>query len=551
MKKVWWKYFNLKEQFKNNKIYFLVKLIFCLMFSISIMLDSILVFNGNIYGKIYDNYFTSIKFNNICILVLTFLVSYLVITLIEFLTDKYGKTIFSKHDQKVKNKKYFWIIFIVILLLWMPYILSFFPGGLFADTIVSISEALGFRRIYNHNPILYTLILKLFLEVGILFSNTNGQLVGLMLFTGVQVITMDLIITYFIYWTYKRGLSKKYIILEVLFFGLFNLFPLYAISLWKDTVFSLVLFLYLIYLADVVYENGKNLKDTKGIIKYSILTILVIFLRNNGVYIIIFTNIILFIVFRKQLLKKFMCTTIITIILCCIIQGPVFNKLNINTEFEENIGVFLQQISYVVAKDGSMTEEQKKYIDSIIPIKVIKKAYTPCITDSIKWNSQFNSSVITSNKSKFFTVWFKLFLLNPDKYTKAYLLNSIGFWDVKKAIYKGYINHMMWPDRIYDYLPKYEQKDYIQQLTNKSIRIILTPHLFISSAIFLVITLLGFIITLYRKKYKNLLIYCPLIATWITIMIATPLAFSLRYVYILVLALPLSILIPFLEIKEE
>lgn len=551
MKRVWWKYFNLKEQFQNNKIYFLVKLIFCLMFSISIMLDSILVFNGNIYGKIYDNYFTSIKLNNICILVLTFFASYLVITLIEFLTDKYGKTMFSKHDKQVKNKKYFWLIFVVILLLWMPYILSFFPGGLFADTIVSISEALGFKRIYNHNPILYTLILKLFLEVGILFSNTNGQLVGLMLFTGVQVITMDLIITYFIYWTYKRGLSKKYIILEVLFFGLFNLYPLYAISLWKDTVFSLVLFLYLIYLADIVYENGKNLKDTKEIIKYSVLTILVIFLRNNGVYIIIFTNIILFIVFRKQLLKKFMCTTIITIILCCIIQGPVFNKLNINTEFEENIGVFLQQISYVVAKDGSMTEEQKKYIDSIIPIKVIKKVYTPCITDSIKWNNQFNSSVITSNKSKFFTVWFKLFLLNPDKYTEAYLLNSIGFWDVKQAIYKGYINHMMWPDRIFDCLPKYEQKDYIQQLTNKSIRNILTPHLFISSAIFLVITLLGFIITLYRKKYKNLLIYCPLIATWITIMIATPLAFSLRYVYILVLALPLSILMPFLEIKEK
>lgn len=551
MKEICFKYFNIKNQLKNNKIYFFIKIFFCIAFSFSIMMDSSLVFGGDIVGKLSDNYFTNITFYNIGIFILTFLISYLVITVIEVIVDKLKNKIYSNKNIEHKNKKIFFIAFVIILVLWMPYILSFFPGGVFADTIVSINEALGRTRLYNHNPVLYTLILRLFLKVGMLFSNTNGQLLGLMFFTVAQVLVMDGVISYYIYWTYNKGLSLKYIILEILFFGLFKLIPLYAISLWKDTTFCLVLFLYIIFLADIVHENGKNLSKATGIIHYLILIILVTFLRNNGIYIVLFTTIVLFFIFRKKLLhqlKKFSIATIITIAICYTVQGPIFKMLNMNTEFVENLGMFLQQICYVVSQDGNMTEEQKEFVNNILPIETIKTAYSPCLIDTIKWNTEFNSKYIEDNKVEFFKTWFKIFLQNPTAYVKAYLLNSIGFWDVNEATFNAYTNHTMWPT-LQD-LQEYKQSDYIESLTKQSIRKLLEPHVAISSAIFLMITLIGCVMTIYRKKYINLLIYCPIIATWLTIMIAVPVAFALRYVYILVLALPLSIIIPFLEVKE-
>ena len=63
--------------------------------------------------------------------------------------------------------------------------------------------------------------------------------------------------------------------------------------------------------------------------------------------------------------------------------------------------------------------------------------------------------------------------------------------------------------------------------------------------------LIGVLMTIYRKKYKNLLIYLPGIFTWLTIMLASPIAFSLRYVYILVMMVPLSIITPFLKNYNE
>ena len=59
--------------------------------------------------------------------------------------------------------------------------------------------------------------------------------------------------------------------------------------------------------------------------------------------------------------------------------------------------------------------------------------------------------------------------------------------------------------------------------------------------------LTSMIFAIKNKNYKNLLIYLPALFTWGTIVLATPIAFSLRYVYILVLMIPLDFVIPFLQ----
>ena len=63
--------------------------------------------------------------------------------------------------------------------------------------------------------------------------------------------------------------------------------------------------------------------------------------------------------------------------------------------------------------------------------------------------------------------------------------------------------------------------------------------------------LASMIFTVYKKNYKNLLMYLPALFTWGTIMLATPIAFSLRYVYILVLMIPLDFIIPFLSNEKN
>lgn len=259
-------------------------------------------------------------------------------------------------------------------------------------------------------------------------------------------------------------------------------------------------------------------------------------------------TLILMFTYRKVLLSKLKTFTVIsitTLILSLIVQGPVYNHFRLNTQYVENLGILFQQICYVVVNDGNLKEEQKEFINNIYPIEAIKETYNPCIVDKVKWNPRFNNVYLEQNKGKFIKVWFEVLIQNPKSYIKAYLLNTIGFWDINKATFDAYVNPENWGKN--ETLMGVTQKDYVKIITKNSIREKLYPKAPISSAIFLFILLFGMLFTVYKKRYKNLMIYLPSLLTWGTIMVAAPLAFSLRYVYILVLMVPFSLVIPFLK----
>lgn len=115
---------------------------------------------------------------------------------------------------------------------------------------------------------------------------------------------------------------------------------------------------------------------------------------------------------------------------------------------------------------------------------------------------------------------------------------------MNKSIFYGYTQEEMWPG-LEKRDPGYIQSDFIKDATGSSIRNILKPKTAISSAIFFVVTLVFFNLVLFKKKYKYLLVFVPALLTYLSILVATPVAFTLRYIYILVLTIPLYFFLAF------
>ena len=59
--------------------------------------------------------------------------------------------------------------------------------------------------------------------------------------------------------------------------------------------------------------------------------------------------------------------------------------------------------------------------------------------------------------------------------------------------------------------------------------------------------MLGIINIVRFKKYKYVLVYIPSLVLYTTLLMATPIAFSLRYIYILVMMLPFAVILPMLN----
>lgn len=529
---------------KGNALGVIAKAVFSFLFALTIMLGRLIVFKG-IFGNVHENYFMPFSFRHVVIFSVAFITSYLVVGLIELFVQESEK----KTSIQRKNKKR-WIFFAfaaVLIICWLPYYLSYFPGGVYSDTYLSIGQAKGELALSNHHPILYTGLIKLFISIGTLLG--RGMQFSIGLFTLAQFTALALTLAYFLYWMYKHKVANVFLILCTAFFSLFPLFPFYAVSVWKDTPFSIALFLYILCILNIVVSDGTWLKSWWGIAKYCVCTMLVAFLRNNGLYIVFAVTVfILFAYWEKVLraLKWFTAFAALTLAGIFIVQGPIYDKLGLNTTKQvESYGCLLQHIAYVASVEGEINEEQIAFLDRIMPMEEMKRAYAPCIVDTIKWSDSFDQDYLNEHKNEFLRVWASIALKNPGSAIKAHLLETLGFWDVTRGTEDAYIQTGLWFGE-YDGM---HEVDYFAKFFGFSFANLVKPRYYWSAALFIWFALLCMTVAISQKKYRFVLVYLAPLTLWATIMLATPIAFSLRYAYIFVPFMPVAALVPFLPYK--
>jgi len=530
---------------KNYKLTLpiLLNLIVSFLFALTAFLNSGLSYVDDIYATADKVHFNPYPVQSVVLFFVVFLISFLAISALNKFQDRFHINYVIIARKAVKKDYILWLVaFLLLICAWSPYILSYFPGGIYPDTATCIGQARS-GDYNNQQPLFYTMILKLCIIIA-------GELNAVMLFSILQVIFMAACFSYIIFKLNLHSINKPVLIGVFLFFAVFNLVPLYVVSLWKDSLFSVTLLMFILLLTENVLLSDKA--PTKGQITHILIwMVLTVFLRNNGIYVMILSTIILAIAFRKTLLnthKFFFIATVCSLIVCYIIQGPVFSKLKLNGPFVENLGVLQQQVAYVQVIGGDMTPEQSEFLSRVCPLDTMAAFYRPLCVDTIKWCSEYDNDFLEANKGEFLKVWAGMIKNNPKLYTDAYLYITLGYWNPFKQSTISYVNPEMWPDlREVD---RYWQKDVIKDISGSSIREALTPKTLISSAIFLFLTLTLFVLSV-NKKDKSWLAFIPALVTYLTVFLATPLAFALRYVYIVVLTLPIYIILAYIDKKSD
>ena len=432
-----------------------------------------------------------------------------------------------------------WWLFPAFLLflcaMWLPYLPSYWPGGVYTDTLDSINMALGKAQWDNHHPVLYSLIWKVMFAVTGAFSEA-GEYPGLKLFTVVQLLLSAVAIAFFLYWCRRQGIHKKVTAVLLLFGGVFPLIPLYGISLWKDTIFSLIVFLYAVFLYQLFSEYRRDIRPGQ-LVLYGIFSVLIIFLRNNGFYVILFCSFIitLFCVRRrKRIAKKIGILSLAILIVSGIIQNPVYNRLGYNTySTRESLGIPIQQTAYILATDGKTTAEDIEFLSEIMPIDNWRSLYDPTVSDTIKFDPSFSNEFLDENESGFMKVYCGMVLRNPVKAFKAYLLSTLGFWDITESSSVAYVSNFSLVET------GYCMSDYFDYYLHFSFKDLVEPHNYLSASCLVWLMLFTVVVCIKKHKYYAIMTVLPTLGIWITIMIATPIAFSFRYVYSLFLCVPL------------
>ena len=448
-------------------------------------------------------------------------------------------------EKKITNKSkmiLFIITFIVILISWLPYFLTLYPGAVTPDSLSEFKDIQKGIITSDHHPVAHQIFMLIFYNIGLKIFGTVNEAIATI--SVVQMIIMALIFSYTVVFMYRKKIKLFLIIFVILYYSISPIFGYYSVTMWKDVLFGGFMLLFIINIINLIDNSKLTIKDFSI---FSVISLLVIFFRNNAIYMyIIFIPFILCVL--KKYRKQFVITFLIILSVFYIIKHPVYNLYKISSsESAEYIGIPLQQIGRMSYKNVYFTREQKRYINKLIPINIMKEVYNPQASDAIKFNSNYNPNYFNDNKLEFFKIYLQLVLKYPAISIESYFVSTIGYY------YPNFLNwtlaNNVWENNLGIYNSPKAPKCIIEYVKNVESRDIPIISMQWSIGLCFWIILLFALIMSIRKGLKYLTIYIPIFGIWITMMIASPLWGEFRYVFCAFTALPLLILVPYMDIN--
>ena len=426
-----------------SKLEFFLLCIFCFFFSASIVIGyHVVIGNQNAYGGLVgENYLSPFGLLDVLAFFAVYLQSGLAILSIHVLFRRRliqakisGGLCFSKAPVKARL---IFQGFCLIALLWLPYLFACWPGFIFSDTISSITQATGDAVLTNHHPVAYTLFIRIGLSAASALG--FGKTSGLALCNCVQMLFMAATFAYSAAWANIRFNLPKYTWLFVsLFVGLTPSLGAFSIAMWKDPIFTSCFLLVSMCLCDLALSHWSCAKGVLWNLRFFASSIVAMLMRNNGMYVIAVVFLVLFVLGLYRLFKSVKSETfsvlfpslslLVSLVVYFVVTGPVFASMGVvPTESVEALGVPLNQMARVVALDGDMTQSDREYMDKLLPLEKYKDVYTPCCTDSLKWNPEFDGSALSDG---FFSHWLSILRRNPRICLDSWILQTFGFWTV-------------------------------------------------------------------------------------------------------------------------
>ena len=464
----------------------------------------------------------------------------------------------TQNEKSISSKRYFFAVFIIQFILWLPVFLAYYPGIFSYDVGTQLPQTIGAPGpnppgYSTYQPLAHTVYIQFFYYIigEKIFGNSN---IGIAFASVTQMIIFSLMMSFTHLYLYKVKVKKiiRYILIVVT--GVSPFFSMLSISTTKDTFFTGFFAMLFVCLCcyikkPMLYSESKLLT-----VIYTISIAGTMLFRNNGIYCVAAFVVVLLIKAIKKKRYRFFVYTAVGVLVGLIISG----SLNLYLKAEkgsvnEMLSVPFQQIActYIDHKD-ELSQEDIEQVLSILPDS---DRYNPYRSDTVKI-----SAAGSGNAKKMLqdlaSIYIKLGLRYPGSYVKAFTQLNAGYFSLADTSYSeiygkgdssgvllsGFHSDSLLPKKHKfvqnSYLPLLESKYEELYTDNKYLNIFGINILFSPALYFWTIVLL-MVFAIISRKYKTipLLIF---LGIFILTLLAAP-CVLIRYALPYIVCVPLLI----------
>lgn len=415
-----------------------------------------------------------------------------------------------------------------------------YPGNLSPDSITQIEQIL-LGRYSNHHPFYYTMLIKLFIEIGLnIFGGINDAIA---FFHVMQIIFMAGCFSLVSLTLYEMNISAYIIAITHGFYLFMPFHIMYSFTMWKDVMFGGFILLFLISLYRVLKNIGSHYIFNWILVGISGVGICLF--RSNG----FFAFVMLFIVFTRLFWKRKRMIYLLTgvIIISFFMKHTVLASLDVTQpDIVETLSIPLQQMSRVIVEHNDFNDAQRKLLCDVVNIESIPKVYQSYISDPVKnlIRNEGSEQCIQDHKLAYLKLYIEVGLKHPTSYLKAWIDETKGFWNagysywrwsngvydnnygINRIIYSHFINKC-----VDDYLWIFSENSFFQ--------------LFLCIGVYVWIVLFFCFICIVRRDKAGMFMTIPVLAIILSLLISTPVYAEFRYAYATFCSVPFLIVTAF------
>lgn len=193
-----------------------------------------------------------------------FCTAYLIVSVFLYFIDNFTYS-GSKIDSDFKNKWFsgnkrsFFLLFFIFLLVYTSHFIVVYPGVITPDALLQINQSVGLFFYGDHQPILGTLLIGVFCNLGeYLFGSV---FYGVVLFSIFQIILISFASASLLIYMAKRDYWPALRALVFLFLLLHPIVVSYTATMWKDVWIAYFLLLYTVLTLDIIQDKERFFKS--------------------------------------------------------------------------------------------------------------------------------------------------------------------------------------------------------------------------------------------------------------------------------------------------
>lgn len=351
-----------------------------------------------------------------------------ILNLITVLLEKIPFTCTEKHFWSVNG---FRRAFIILCAVYLPFLILAFPGNVCWDAAGQIEQVILQSGYSTHHPLAHTLLMGGLTELGKRLLGSYEA--GLFCYMLLQLAALAAALASTIAVLAKRQARKELLWALLILYCITPVYSNMASTALKDVPYSSAMVGYIICLA-LITECPGRLKKFGFAAGFAALQVGVILLRNNGIYVILLSGVVLTVFFLKQYGWRTAGGRFLGILGGSVAVGLLLTVLlarccgaEAGSKGEMLSLPFQQTARYLQYYGEEITPEEKEAIEAVLgDTRELALQYNPSSADYVK--ACFRKEASTGELLAYLKQWGYGLTKHPGVYVEAFLVHVYGWF---------------------------------------------------------------------------------------------------------------------------